>query len=194
MYTVCGERLPARSEARLSHTEPTGNPQTQLIVLRGNSASGKSSVASDIRDAYGRGLAIVRQDVLRRELLFEKDRPDAANIGLIDLTCRYCLDQGFHVLLEGILYTKHYGHMLHQLVADHVGQTSCFYFDVSFEETLRRHATKPQATEYGEQEMQAWYLPLDSLPFVVEHRISEATSRQDAVSQILRTTGLVRPE
>lgn len=163
-------------------------------MLRGNSASGKSSVASDIREAYGRGLAIVRQDVLRRDLLHEKDRPGAANIGLIDLTCRYCLSQGFHVMLEGILYTQHYGEMLEGLVHDHAGTTTCFRFDVSFEETLRRHATKPQAAEYGERELREWFLPLDSLPFVVEHRISEATSRRDAVGQILRTTGLVRPE
>jgi chloramphenicol 3-O-phosphotransferase len=32
---------------------------TRLVVLRGNSASGKSSVAAGLRDRFGRGLAIV---------------------------------------------------------------------------------------------------------------------------------------
>lgn len=33
--------------------------ETRLIVLRGNRASGKSSVASALRDRFGRGLALV---------------------------------------------------------------------------------------------------------------------------------------
>ncbi|WP_182903868.1 hypothetical protein [Microbispora sp. H10830] len=46
----------------------TGSPDTRLIVLRGNSGSGKTSVARAVRAAYGRGLALVCQDVVRREL------------------------------------------------------------------------------------------------------------------------------
>lgn len=61
-----------------------GTEETRLIVLRGNSASGKSSVAACIRDRFGRGLALVGQDNLRRVVLRERDRPGAANIGLID--------------------------------------------------------------------------------------------------------------
>lgn len=61
-----------------------GTEETRLIVLRGNSASGKSSVAAGLRDRFGRGLAVVGQDNLRRTVLRERDRPGAANIGLID--------------------------------------------------------------------------------------------------------------
>lgn len=39
-----------------------GTEQTRLVVLRGNSASGKSSVAAGVRDRFGRGLALVEQD------------------------------------------------------------------------------------------------------------------------------------
>lgn len=37
-----------------------GTRDTRLIVLRGNSASGKSSVASGLREKFGRDLAAVR--------------------------------------------------------------------------------------------------------------------------------------
>jgi uridine kinase len=63
--------------------------QTRLIVLRGNSGSGKSSVAKALRDAYGRGVAVVSQDTIRRTILRDRDRPLAANIGLIDQVTRY---------------------------------------------------------------------------------------------------------
>ena len=62
---------------------------TRLIVLRGNSASGKSSIAAEIRFRFGRGIAIVSQDYLRRTVLKERDHPGGANIGLIDLVARY---------------------------------------------------------------------------------------------------------
>ncbi|MER7922483.1 hypothetical protein ABTY96_05000 [Streptomyces sp. NPDC096057] len=67
----------------------TPSSPTRLIVLRGNSASGKSAVATGLRERYGRGIALVRQDVLRREVLRERDLPGGANIGLIDLTVRH---------------------------------------------------------------------------------------------------------
>ena len=56
-----------------------GTGKTRLIVLRGNSASGKSSVAAGLREKYGRGLALVGQDNLRRVVLRERDRPGAVN-------------------------------------------------------------------------------------------------------------------
>lgn len=73
-----------------------GTEETRLVVIRGNSASGKSSVAAGLRERFGRGLALVGQDNLRRIVLRERDRPGAANIGLIDLTAR-CLHQGERV-------------------------------------------------------------------------------------------------
>lgn len=52
-------------------------------------------------------------------------RPGGANIGLIDLTARYALDNGFHVVLEGILYADRYGTTLQDLVRAHQGVTRC---------------------------------------------------------------------
>ncbi|WP_443080648.1 hypothetical protein [Streptomyces sp. PTD5-9] len=43
-----------------------GTEDTRLIMIRGNSASGKSSVAAGPREKFGRDLAIVGQDDLRR--------------------------------------------------------------------------------------------------------------------------------
>ena len=43
----------------------TGAGSTRLIVLRGNSGSGKSSVAAGVRARYGRGIALVGQETER---------------------------------------------------------------------------------------------------------------------------------
>jgi predicted kinase len=168
----------------------TGSESTKLVVVRGNSASGKSSVAAEIRRRYGRGIAIVGQDNLRRVVLREHDKPNAANIGLIDLTARYALDHGFHVIVEGILYASHYGDMLAALCADHLGATRLYYLHVPFAETPRRHATKPEATKYGEAEMATWYRELDLLPSGAEQIVSAETSLSDTVHRVMSDTGL----
>ncbi|MEV5548566.1 kinase [Streptomyces sp. NPDC052309] len=167
-----------------------GSEQTRLVVLRGNSASGKSSVAAGIRDRFGRGLALVAQDNLRRIVLRERDRPGAANIGLIDLTARYALDAGYHVVVEGILYADRYGDMLARLRADHRGPTHGYYLDVPFAQTLARHATKPIADAVGETQLRDWYRPLDLLPGGVETVIGADSTLTATVDRIMLDTGL----
>nr|WP_269856931.1 AAA family ATPase [Streptomyces sp. RPT161] len=161
-----------------------GTRDTRLVVVRGNSASGKSTVAAEIRNRFGRGLALVGQDNLRRVVLRERDRPGGANIGLIDTVARYALDAGYHVLLEGILYAAHYGEMLGQLAQDHRGHTHHYYLDIPFAETLRRHTTKPQRDEYGEAEMRAWYRSRDLLPGGMETVIGADSTLDETVDRI----------
>ncbi|QRV31735.1 kinase [Streptomyces californicus] len=167
-----------------------GTEETRLIILRGNSASGKSSVATALRSAFGRGLAVVGQDAIRRTVLRERDRPGEANIGLIDLTARYALDAGYHVVVEGILYADHYGAMLAGLRTDHRGPTHGYYLDVPFAETVARHATKPIADEVHESHLREWYRPGDLLPGGVETVIGHDSALETTVERVMRETGL----
>jgi predicted kinase len=170
-----------------------GSATTTLIVLRGNSGSGKSTIAEQIR-AQRDGVAIVGQDHLRRVILRDKDRPGAANIGLIDLVTRYALDAGYTTVLEGILYVAHYGAMLTRLRDDHVGLSLCYYLDVPFEETLRRHASKPNAHEYGAAEMSSWWRERDLLPGGLDQVLTADPSADMAAARILRDAGLACQE
>ncbi|SDE24585.1 kinase [Streptomyces prasinopilosus] len=167
-----------------------GTEETRLIVLRGNSASGKSSVAAGLRERFGRGLALVGQDNLRRIVLRERDRPGAANIGLIDLTARYALDAGYHVVVEGILYADRYGDMLAHLRAEHLGSTHGYYLDVPFDETLARHATKPIADDVSETQLRDLYRPRDLLPGGLETVIGADSALHETVDRIMSDTGL----
>jgi hypothetical protein len=173
----------------------TGSHATRLIILRGNSGSGKSSTAAQIRRRHGRrDLAIVGQDNLRRDVLRESDGPGGANIGLIDLVTRYALSHGFHAIVEGIFPADHYAAMLAALIADHRGLTCCYYFDVPFDETLRRHAGKPQAKEFGAAEMAAWYRELDLLPNGVEQVIPAGPPQDEIVRLIMAGSGLAEAQ
>lgn len=141
-------------------TGRVGSPSTRLIVIRGSSGSGKSSVAAAIRAARPeRTVALVGQDVMRREVLGTGDDRDGHATAFIDLTTRFALSRGFDVVLEGILNADWYSETLLQLVDDHRGTSRCYLYDLSFEETVRRHASKPVANSFGEAEMRkmvAW--------------------------------------
>jgi predicted kinase len=171
----------------------TGSRSTRLIVVRGNSGSGKSSVAAGIRARHGRGIALVGQDNLRRIVLRERDVPGGANIGLIAAVARYALDHGFHVIIDGILRADAYGAMLGALHRDHRGLSRFYYLDVPFEETMRRHATRPQAAEFGRPEMSCWYRERDLLPGGIEQVIPAANSLEDTVRHVMHDAGLTGP-
>ncbi len=138
----------------------------------------------------GRGMAIVSQDVLRRDILRVKDEPGNPAIGLIDLTARYALDQGYHVIVEGIMGSQSYGEMLAALVRDHAGRSACFYYDVPFDETLRRHSAKPQAAEYGAELMRDWYRERDLVPALNETILGPDVSVDAAASLMMEAVGL----
>lgn len=107
-------------EVAAADTIPRDHPW--LIVLRGNSGTGKSTVARELRAELGRGVAIVDQDTVRRKLLRERDVEHGVNIGLIEHIVRYTLANGYVVILEGILHAGRYGEMLRRLHRDFGGR------------------------------------------------------------------------
>lgn len=162
----------------------------KLVIIRGNSGSGKSAVAHALRDSsLGGKIAIVGQDNIRRTILKEKDVEDGDNIDLIAQTVEFALGRGYDVILEGILHMSRYGNMLERL-RSLCPETHVYYLDVSFGETLRRHATKPCANDFGEQEMRAWYAHQDFTHSLGEQVIPEEFSLDQTVERIRKDTGL----
>ncbi|MFD7306660.1 AAA family ATPase [Promicromonospora sp. NPDC059942] len=167
----------------------SGSAGTRLAVVRGPSGAGKSTVAAELRRRMGRGTALVQQDYLRRILLWEKDVPGGVNIGLIDTVVRHSLDAGYSVVLEGILAYDHYGPMLTALVADHAGTTACAYLDVPFDETIRRHATRPQAADFTPEQMADWFTLDDRLGVEEEFVVGQESSPEETVGKLLAALG-----
>jgi hypothetical protein len=76
--------------------------------------------------------------------------------------------------------------MLQQLRDDHLGMSAVYYVDVAWDETLRRHETRPQAAEFGIDEMREWYRAGDQLGFAGERIISQESTLDETVDLILR--------
>ncbi len=164
-----------------------GTSSTRLITLRGSSGSGKSVVAAAIRASRPAGsVAIIGQDVIRREILSSGQDAGGHPIGLIEVMSRFLLDQGFDVIIEGILNADWYAEMLSRLNADHQGVGRSYLWDLSFEETLRRHATKPVATAFGETELRAWWRGCQPIAELDEAVITADESLEAAATRIVR--------
>lgn len=161
--------------------------QSKLIIIRGNSGSGKSTIARVVRDKLGQNTMLVPQDIIRREMLHVKDRIGNPTINLIPKVVLYGKEIGYNIVLEGILSKKLYGQMLNDLVTGFGKNVYVFYMDVSFAETLKRHDTKPNKHEYGSEKMKEWWLEKDYLGLSSERIIPEAYSADKAVRYILET-------
>ena len=138
-------------------------------------------------------MAWVSQDLIRRTILKEKDCPGGANVGLIDQVARYSLDHGYHVVIDGILCADRYQQMLACLRRDHAGDSYFYYLDVSLAETLRRHSSRPEAAEFGPDQMRDWFRPMDLLSSVEEQIIPELSTLQQTTARILADAGLLQP-
>ncbi|MGO1974858.1 MAG: kinase [Propionibacteriaceae bacterium] len=159
------------------------------MVIRGNSGSGKSSLAHAIRDARPRGIAIIGHDVLRRQILHVRDHPGALSVEYIDLSARFALDHGLHVVIEGILHSESYGEMIVHLRRDHRGLTCCYRYDLELEETLRRHRTKALAAEVSEEKVRSWYRSSDPVEELHEREFDANLSTRAALATVLRDVG-----
>lgn len=158
---------------------------SHLIILRGNSGSGKTTVAKRLFDHFHADAMLVSQDVVRRTMLRVKDVPDNPAIELIYRLCSYGNQLNKIVILEGILRRDIYGDMLTKLISDFNGLARVYYFDIPFNETLRRHATKPNAHEFGEAEMRQWWRSNDVLGVKEEQIFNAEMSADDMLKNIV---------
>lgn len=90
---------------------------------------------------------------------------------------------------RGFSRSSSYGPWLRDLV-ERVHDHYVYYFDISFAETVRRHATKPKADEYGAALMHNWYEPRGVTAFKGEKVIPEHYSLEQTVKTILADAGL----
>jgi hypothetical protein len=116
--------------------------------------------------------------------------PGAANIELLNAIVRWCLGRGYHVVLEGILAADRYGEMLEVLRGDHPASSHWFYLDIPFEETERRHQTRPQRDDFTAAQMAEWYQARDLLPGGHEIVIDQTSSLTSTVDLIMTRSGL----
>lgn len=165
----------------------------KLIILRGNSASGKSTVAKALRKKIGYETMLIQQDVVRRDILRVQDLPGNPSIELIYDLAMYGKKIGYDVIIDGIMHADKCDAILRRIIADFKGEAHVYYFDIPFEETLRRHETKmKEKEEYGEDEMRLWWREKDYVGLPNETTLHKDMEIEEVVEQIISDAGVAR--
>jgi len=159
--------------------------ESQLIIIRGNSGSGKTTIAKSLQNHFGHGTLLVSQDTVRRDMLKVHDRDGNLAIDLIRQIAEYGKDKCQFVIVEGILNKKRYGDMLKHLIQFYNEKAYVYYFDLSFEETVKRHNTRQKKSEFGEDSLRAWWNPNDYLGVDQEVKLTDDMSQDDVLQLIL---------
>lgn len=155
-----------------------------LMIIRGNSGSGKSTVAHELRQHFDPMPMLISQDTIRLEMLAVKDHPGNPTPALLTDLCRWSARRGGITILEGILDSDKYAALFEQLP----GLFRCihaYYMDIPLEETLRRHATRPQAASFGEDAMRRWYRASNLIGTIPEAIITADSTLEETVARIL---------
>ena len=79
---------------------------SNLVILRGNYGSGKTTVARGLQKKLGHGTMLISQDVVRREMLYVKDGEKPKVSELLFQLAVYGKEHCDVVILEGILNLK----------------------------------------------------------------------------------------
>lgn len=157
---------------------------SKLIILRGNSGSGKTTIAKEIQKNFGRNTMLISQDVIRRDMLRVKDGENTEAISLMKELLAYGREHSDIVILEGIMYADWCKPLFELAIQLYDTKVYAYYFDIPFEETLKRHQTKPNCNEFGEEAMRKWWREKDFSGVLMERFITSEKDIQGIVSDI----------
>ena len=157
-----------------------------LIILRGNSGSGKSTVANLLQQHFGPNTLLIDQDQVRREMLHTRDLPNNLAINLIKEIALYGYKHCETVIVEGIFSTARYKDMLLEVIQHFSPNCYIYYFDLPFEETVKRHQTREKRNEFTEEDMRRWWMEHDVLGLPNEQLISAQSSEEQTLHMILK--------
>ena len=153
----------------------------KLVILRGNSGSGKTSVAKDLQKKFGRNTMRISHDMIRMEMLFAKDKEA---LPLITSLLKYGRKNSEITILEGILDSEQYRPLFETAVSEYGENIFAYYYDLPFEETLLRHETKPNKSDFGEEDMRRWWNEKDYIEIIPEKIITKDMSFSATVDMI----------
>ncbi len=155
----------------------------KIIIIRGNSGSGKTTVAKELCKRLGTDCMLLSQDAIRRDLLHTSDGENSIAIDLLEQLTLFGKSHSNFIVLEGILNSRWYK-ALFNLIQKNFNNIYAYYYDIPFDETVKRFLTKSN-TDYTIQDMERWWNENDLIGFNEEKIISKDMSVNDVVEMIL---------
>lgn len=155
----------------------------KIVIIRGNSGSGKTTVAKELCNHLGKDCMLLSQDIIRREILHTNDGKNSSAVKLLSDLILFGKKHSNIIILEGILNSSWYK-PLFDIIKNNFSKIYSYYYDIPFEETVKRFQTKSNAN-FTAEDMKRWWNEKDTLGFDNEKMIYKDTSVKNAVEMIL---------
>jgi len=164
-------------------------PVTKLIILRGASAVGKTTVAKALMERTRRPTVLVELDYYRFGFVNPPKRNHNLEYELSGSDTITALRLGFDVIFDGNFTSSTHDPFLEKLFRAHPKENYVFYLDASLSETLRRHGTKSNP-RISTDKMREVYKNASPTGRDEEVVIPEESSLEQTVERIVQTTGI----
>jgi predicted kinase len=162
---------------------------TKLIIIRGPSGVGKSTVAQALMKRTKRPAVLVDLDYYRFGFV-NPPRPDhGLEYEMSGSDVLICLRLGFDVIFDGNFTADAHDPFLERLFQAHPRENYLFYLDASLPETLLRHETKSY-TRISADKMCEVYKYASPTGRKEEVVIPESSSLEQTVEQSVEITGI----
>ena len=163
----------------------------KLVILRGNSGSGNAfvSMPSLTQSIFllisSCEISIVLNPIFLCNALATVVFPlpelplsitnffiDTKALPLMIELLKYGNEHSDIVILEGIMYDEWYNPLFNVANELYGANVYSYYFNIPFEETVRRHQTRSKSQEFGEEHMRQWWREKDFSSVLEEEIIS----------------------
>ncbi len=119
-------------------------------------------------------------------MLWVCDGEDTLALPLLTELLRYGNAHCKYIILEGILNADWYRPLFELAIEIFKDKIFAYYYDIPFEETLKRHETRDKKFEFGEKEMRKWWNEKDFIGIIPEKVLKQEISFEEAVNIIFR--------
>lgn len=162
----------------------------KLIIIRGPSGSGKTTTARKLREGSNRKVALIDFDTFRNDILGLQGDYYQPAVEMYTHSALTALAYGYDVIMDGIYRPEGHDNPLEKLFEGHDGENYIFYFDVSLDETIKRHAGREKSKLFGEKELTEWYSKPTAMGYDFEYAIPEDSTIEQTVKLIRSKTGI----
>lgn len=156
----------------------------KLIIIRGPSGGGKSTVAHLLHQQVIRKTALIEQDHYRHQMFNNLHSELEAARQVMFAGILAALEHGYDVIVEGILSMGKYKTYFDELLQAHPTENYWFYLEVGFDETVRRHQTRSKKQHFGKTEMREWYERAKPTGYPHEYLLPEGPTAEQICLQI----------
>lgn len=164
---------------------------SKLIIIRGNSGSGKSALAETLQHRFGRNTMVISQDLIRIQMLWVKDGEGTPALPLMIDLLKYGRKNSEVVILEGILDSEVYYDLFETAKTEFGENIFAYYYDLPFEETVKRHQTRAKLHSFGVEDMKRWWNEKDFLNNIHEEIFTQEITLEQAADLVYNKVRLM---